>query len=39
MCMQNKTEFFEKKYQEIEKLKTINPKECHQNIKEVPGKR
>ena len=39
MCMQSKIEFFEKKCQEIEKLKIISPKECHQNIKEVVGKR
>ena len=32
MCMQSKIEFFEKKCQEIEKLKIISPKECHQNI-------
>ena len=38
MCMQSKIEFFEK-CQEGEKLKIVSPKECHQNIKEVTGKR
>ena len=38
ICMQRKVEFFEK-CQESKNLKIINPKECHQNINEVSGKR
>ena len=39
MCLQSKIEFFEKKCQEIEKLRITSSKECHQNIKEATGKR
>ena len=38
MCMQSKIEFFEKKCQEVEKLRIKCPKECHQSMKEVNGK-